>query len=209
VTAAEARAKAQALYVGKLADRMAKLKTLPVFDQLDQLVTSGGARGGLAGLVQRFERMYAAIPRREFGELVLGHGDLCFSNILYGKGAQIMKFIDPRGAADAAALYTDPYYDVAKLSHSALGMYDYVNNGMFSISVGPDLSLDLACDAADRTAEQQLFRQRLIDHGFDYRLTRLYEASLFLSMLPLHAEGPRKLAAFALNASRILDELES
>jgi hypothetical protein len=209
VPAAEAKVKARALYLGKLGDRMAMLKTLGVFDQLDRLVSSAGAPGGLAGLVERFERLYARMPGRHFGELVLGHGDLCFSNILYGKGAQIMKFIDPRGAGDPADLYTDPYYDVAKLSHSALGAYDYINNGMFTISVAADLSLDLECDMADRSAEQGIFRQRLADHGFDYALTRLYEASLFLSMLPLHAEGPRKLAAFALNASRILDELES
>jgi hypothetical protein len=209
VGVAAGRARASSVYLDKLTDRIAHLKSLPVFDQLDRLVAGAGTTGGIDGLVARFRKLYATITRRDFGELAFGHGDLCFSNILYGKSAQLMKFIDPRGASDATDLYTDPYYDVAKLSHSVLGLYDYINNGMFTISVAGDLSLNLACDMADRGAEQQIFRQRLAEHGYDYRLTRLYEASLFLSMLPLHAEGPRKLAAFALTAGRILDELES
>jgi hypothetical protein len=37
---------------------------------------------------------------------------------------------------------------------------------------------------------------------------RLGEASLFLSMLPLHIDYPNKVIAFMLKASQILDEVE-
>jgi len=207
---AEARRSAASLYLDKLDARMLQLKALPLFPQLDGLVSTLGITGGLAGLVKRFTVLYERLePRREYGDLVLGHGDLCFSNILYDKNTRVIKFIDPRGFAEGENPYADPYYDLAKLSHSIVGLYDYINNGLFTISLTGNLALDLQCDVADRRAEQGLFRQRLVANGFDFRLTRLYEASLFLSMLPLHSEGPRKLAAFTLTAARILDELES
>ena len=37
---------------------------------------------------------------------------------------------------------------------------------------------------------------------------RIYEASLFLSMLPLHMDNPHKVFAFILNAKNILEEIE-
>jgi hypothetical protein len=120
-----------------------------------------------------------------------------------------MKLIDPRGADTAVDLFTDLYYDLAKLSHSVLGNYDYINNGLFSVSVGSALDLELESETGDRSIEQELFRAKLTDCGFDERLTRLYEASLFLSMMPLHSDYPRKVVAFALTASRILDEVEA
>jgi hypothetical protein len=120
-----------------------------------------------------------------------------------------MKLIDPRGVDTAEDLFTDRYYDIAKLSHSILGGYDYINNGLFTISVARDLRLVLDVEQRDQSEEQNLFRQKLAEHDFDERLTRLYEASLFLSMLPLHADVPSKVAALALTADRILQELES
>jgi hypothetical protein len=49
-----------------------------------------------------------------------------------------------------------------------------------------------------------MFRERLKEHGYDERLVRLYEAGLFLSMLPLHAGAPRKLLGFVLTALNIM-----
>lgn len=209
-SAEEGASRAAELYVGKLDARIRALRELPTFSQLDALVSDHGVKAGIDGLVGRFKALYQGMSRRRrFDRLVLGHGDLCFSNILYDKRTRSMKFIDPRGFAEGEDPYTDEYYDVAKLSHSILGRYDYINNGLYTISVGDDLSMKLCCDAPDRQAEEQSFRDCLAAHGFDYGLTRLHEASLFLSMLPLHAENPRKLAAFALTARGILDELES
>ena len=51
------------------------------------------------------------------------------------------------------------------------------------------------------------FQERLEARGIDVYGVRLREASLFLSMLPLHNDDPRKVLAFVLNAIGILDEL--
>jgi len=45
-------------------------------------------------------------------------------------------------------------------------------------------------------------------YGIDLALIRLYELSLFLSMLPLHMDRPHKVFGFVLNAIAILDSLE-
>jgi len=57
------------------------------------------------------------------------HGDLCFSNILYGINPitedLILKMIDPRGVFGETKYFGDPYYDLAKISHSCNGGYEY------------------------------------------------------------------------------------
>ena len=54
----------------------------------------------------------------------------------------------------------------------------------------------------------ELFKQYLQKYGYDYKMVRLYEASLFLSMLPLHIDNPHKVFGFILNAINILKEIE-
>ena len=46
------------------------------------------------------------------------------------------------------------------------------------------------------------------ENGFDYVTVRLYEASLFLSMLPLHMDNVQKTFGFLLNGIKILKEVE-
>ena len=57
------------------------------------------------------------VARADETTLCIGHGDLCFSNMLYSKTTGLLKFIDPRGADKPSDLYMHSYYDVAKLSH--------------------------------------------------------------------------------------------
>lgn len=154
--------------------------------------------------MQMFER--AGAPRGK-PRLVIGHGDPCFSNILYSKTNQYLKLIDPRGAAGPDDLYTDPYYDVAKLSHSVLGRYDFINQYRFDVRIEDDLRPRLLIDKPPPEWAGRLFAERLEAAGFDLYATRLYEASLFISMLPLHMDWPLKVLAFALTADAILEGL--
>jgi hypothetical protein len=194
------------LYVEKVTSRTEALKALPAYTQLQPLLEC--ACGGIDRLVQRYLTLYERMRKRfPSGRLVIGHGDPCFSNILYSKANQCLKLIDPRGAATEAELYTDPYYDAAKLSHSVLGLYDFINQELFDISVGKDLKLDLTFEPRPLPWAASMFVGRLEAAGFDPVLTRLCEASLFISMLPLHVDHPSKVLAFAINADRILDVL--
>ncbi|WP_044559066.1 hypothetical protein [Azospirillum sp. B4] len=204
----EGRAVMDRLYRDKVVDRVALLKGLPAYRDLAPLLAR--AVGGVDALVERYLAAYEALRDRfPADRLVVGHGDLCFSNILYSKTTQLLRFIDPRGVESADELHTDPYYDVAKLSHSILGGYDFVNSGQYEVALDADLRLTLANNAGDRDWAQAQFRERLTPAGFDPLLVRLCEASLFISMAPLHIDVPKKILGFALTAQSILDEIET
>ena len=151
--------------------------------------------------------MTKAYPEKE-NCLVVGHGDLCFSNILYSREANLLKLIDPKGALEEADLYTDPYYDLAKLSHSICGCYDFFNSGLYQITMDRDMNIKLSIDT-DPEPYMDIFKKYLQEKGFSYTKVRLYEASLFLSMLPYHMDQPGKVFGFLLNAIRILEEVET
>lgn len=211
VSAEEGKAVAKELYIDKLMARMEELKKYKEYEQFDSMIKMGTAYDGIADVVSKYEKLYqklAAANNRSYHKLAVGHGDLCFSNILYSKEAEILKLIDPKGALKEDELYTDPYYDLAKLSHSICGCYDFFNSGLYDISIKRDLKLELTIDT-DNTSYKEIFKSYLQENGYDYALVRLYEASLFLSMLPYHMDQPGKVFGFLLNAIKILDEVET
>lgn len=196
----------EALYVRKVTERIAALKALPAYAELAPLLER--ACDGIDALLARYLEMFAKTRARlPADRLVIGHGDPCFSNILYSKTNQYLKLIDPRGAACETELYTDPLYDVAKLSHSVLGGYDFINQGRFHISVDEDLRPRLVLENPPPAWAAAMFASQLSAAGHDPKLVRLCEASLFISMLPLHMDRPLKVLGFALRGAAILDEL--
>ena len=199
---------AEALYVTKVEQRIEQLLTTETGRDLDQLLMAGTNTGGLRDLVTRYrELLDGEWARGADDEVAILHGDMCLSNILFDKRSHMLRLIDPRGAMREDELWGDRYYDVAKLSHSVLGGYDFINSELFEVVLGDELTLELRLDRPPPGSHERAFVQRVEAEGFDPVRMRLYEASLFLSMLPLHAEAPRKLAAFALTASGILDEV--
>lgn len=140
-------------------------------------------------------------------ELVIGHGDPCFANALYNKSTKTLKFIDPKGAIEEKELWTNAYYDVAKLSHSVCGRYDFFNNALFEIKIDSDFAYSLEIPF-ENSKYVKIFKRKVEENGFDYLTVRIYEASLFLSMLPLHIDNPHKVFGFILNVKNILEEIE-
>ena len=200
---------ADALYINKVNDRIADLKTLPDYAKIERLL-AGNTDITIDSLVNRYFTLKEKIESRNNypREMVIGHGDPCFANTLYNKSTQTLKFIDPKGASKEEDLWTNPYYDVAKLSHSVCGKYDFFNNGLFDIRIAEDFSYDLEIPF-DNTQYMKIFREKVQENGFDYLTVRIYEASLFLSMLPLHIDNPHKVFGFILNVDRILKEIEA
>lgn len=208
VAASEGQSVAQSLYLDKLQRRVDQLLEMPAGRDVDALLAQGGVPEGVHGLHQRYLKVYSRLcSRRRPTTLALTHGDLCFSNILYSQASQFLQLIDPRGADTVDELYSDEYYDLAKLSHSVLGSYDFINAGLFEVKHDDELALRLELQLPDVGELQARFAARLGDAGFDVDLVRLYETSLFLSMLPLHIDVPKKVLAFALRARDILDQL--
>lgn len=195
----------------KMNDRLEKFLTTDEGARIDAHLAAGGVRGGLSALQAQATPLIAAALNGFAGEaLAFSHGDPCLSNILFDSRIGLIRLIDPRGATvdDDALLH--PLYDIAKFSHSVCGGYDYVNNMLFSIEVGDDLVLEVQHHWGGPPAwVQAAFQARLADAGWDFDAVRAVEASLFLSMLPLHLDHPRKLLGFALIARDIITELEA
>ncbi len=209
VSREEYAADERALYVTKVKRRFDELKTKQEYAGIEKLLSAGTQYSSIDQIADRYFSLYERITGgRDFEPLLcVGHGDLCFSNILYNKEADILKLIDPRGALKEEELYMNPFYDICKLSHSVCGSYDYFNSGMFEISLSETNTLTLSIDS-DNERYIRIFKKKLSENGCDYRLIRLYEASLFLSMLPLHIDRRKKVLGFILNAVRIMDEVE-
>lgn len=204
----EYRKIADALYVKKVADRIAELKTLPKYEKIEKLLEIS-EEISIDKLVDKYFLLKDKIEARiDYPRIsVIGHGDPCFANTMYNKSTKTLKFIDPKGALTEEELWTNAYYDVAKLSHSVCGRYDFFNNALFDIRIDEDFSYSLEIPF-DNSKYIQIFKRKVEENGFDYLTVRIYEASLFLSMLPLHIDNPHKVFGFILNVNNILKEIE-
>lgn len=195
-------------FFGKVKERLLQLKSLPEYPSLEPYINS--RFGDIDSLFQRYYSLFDKYGRSQSSnELRIGHGDLCFSNILYSKTTGLMRFIDPRGANTEDELYVSPYYDLAKLSHSVCGNYDFINYGLCSLDLEKNLSVRLTLDNSSPLWAKNIFQNKLKEIGYNPVLIRLFEASLFLSMVPLHIDSPKKVIAFLINAEIILDEIET
>lgn len=194
------------LYVTKLKERIETLKKHKDFEKIN-----GYLKASDIDIEKLVEKYFELKKRRESKvnfdkKLVVGHGDPCFSNTLYSRYTKVMKFIDPKGAENESDLWTNPYYDIAKLSHSICGRYDLLNNHIYDIVLTDELKLKID-NINNYDKFKNLFRVKLESEGYDYIQVRIYEASLFLSMLPLHMDDPNKVLAFILNARDIIEEI--
>jgi len=143
-------------------------------------------------LLDRISKAYLHYrDERTVWNKTISHGDLCLSNILWIKEFNIIKFIDPRGAVSVKDIYMDEYYDLAKLSHSILGGYENI----------------LYNSKYKDKAVQDVFIDYLNRNNISINLLRVYEASLFLSMVPLHEENQKNVQGFLSKCDSILLEL--
>lgn len=202
-------AAADDLYAAKVVKRVEELKRLEQFKKIERLLEADSFADSLDAVLKKYFALKEKIEQKNEYECisVIGHGDPCFANTLYNKTTKTLKFIDPKGALSEEELWTNPYYDVAKLSHSICGRYDFFNNGLFDIKINEDFQCELNIDF-DNSNYINIFKTKLEQNGYDYLTVRIYEVSLFISMLPLHIDYPYKVLGFILNAAHILKEIE-
>jgi len=100
-------------------------------------------------------------------------------------------------------------YDLAKLAHSVLGLYDYIVADAFEIDDGTGLDFRLRIHAdEDVAAIQKLFAALPLLNGMTARHVAPITVLLFLSMLPLHQDAPRRQRAMLANALRLYEQME-
>jgi fructosamine-3-kinase len=136
------------------------------------------------------------------------HGDFCFSNILYDFRANRIKTIDPRGVDPYGELsiYGDIRYDIAKLSHSILGMYDLIVAEYHSTDIDWEVKkIEFILLDELKYKNTQVTFMKMVNKRYGLCALNLYamQLQLFLSMLPLHADDINRQNALFANAFRI------
>jgi len=142
--------------------------------------------------------------------LYIGHGDLCFNNILVEHISGTLKLIDPKAFfykdLDLFGLI-DPNYDLSKLNHSFRYLYDSVVNNLFSIDyISSDIQLKIFSPKEYNYINKQ-FKDIIINQNIDNELLRILTSNLFISMLPLHIDDEERLIVFSIIASVIFQDL--
>lgn len=150
---------------------------------------------------------------RERAVIGLSHGDLCLSNILFDSRTQRVKVIDPRGL-DYSGLnsnYGDLRYDFAKLTHSVVGLYDYIISDAYTLNVVDQANYtvyNFEIDVNDNLLNiQKLFKSLSFLNNISYLEVMPETILLFFSMLPLHADKPRRQMAFVANGLRLYSDM--
>lgn len=134
------------------------------------------------------------------------HGDLCFSNILFDSRAARIKVIDPRGMNydGKFSIYGDVKYDLAKLTHSVVGLYDFIISGYYKIEEQSNQSMEIVFDIDERIKKiQDDFINRFEVNNVTVKDVMPLVVLLFLSMLPLHSDRPDRQKAMFYNALRL------
>jgi hypothetical protein len=133
------------------------------------------------------------------------HGDLCLSNILYDSRMRAIRLIDPRGVDEDGLrmVYGSQLYDLAKLAHSILGLYDHIMAGQYELSVDSQ-SFSFRIFGADDVEEiQRVFRRHSFVPGLNVGAIEKTLPLLFISMLPLHSDSVGRQTALLANAMRL------
>lgn len=150
-------------------------------------------------------KMYLPKDTNNWSYSVL-HGDFCFSNILYDFRSNRVKTIDPRGTTHEGVitLYGDIRYDIAKLSHSIIGMYDWIIAGYYDVNIAnSNINFRIEENQLHKTIQQRFID--IIQREFSINAVTLMsmQIQLFLSMLPLHSDDKSRQKALFANAFRL------
>lgn len=145
--------------------------------------------------------------KQDFSPCII-HGDFCFSNILYDFVNQIIRLIDPRGSFGAKGIYGDPRYDMAKLRHSVAGMYDFIVSDLFEVREDKDGFQAVIFNMQNLNPVIENFDHKLIENGYNIQHIKLIEGLLFISMLPLHQDYPKRQLMMFLTGIVRLNEVK-
>ncbi len=168
----------------------------------EQLVVNGVELDGWPKLEARVR---AFIPKLLEGSVpCFIHGDLCFSNILYDPGSGILRLIDPRGRWGGEIGSGDQRYDIAKLRHSVVGMYDFIIARRYVLRRESAGCYSFQVRAPSRVAQVQAEFDALTAAIVSVETIKFIEGLLFMSMLPLHGDDwGRQQALFITGVVRL------
>jgi serine/threonine protein kinase len=130
------------------------------------------------------------------------HGDLCCSNILYNQKDKQIFLIDPRGSFGRKGIYGDQRYDMSKMRHSFSG-YDLIVQDRVTMkcsNFSMDFELPFGLENPEIAKRWDNVCKSMLEE------IRIIESLLFLSMLPLHQDNPRRQMMMYALGTKLLHE---
>jgi hypothetical protein len=206
---AEYQNKLREIFIDKTINRIKEFTDIPILGKLDLICSVNGYESAVSLGNLIIEAMRNVIEKIQDTDLVFSHGDLCFSNILYNKSLNNIKLVDPKGVLNSIdESYIPMYYDLAKLSHSFLGLYDLILYDYVETVFSEEAKIILKYYYDQKVIEtmSQQFNEFLHTLGYTYSYIRLFESSLFISMIPLHKDSNQRMIVQLLQAMNSYDE---
>lgn len=141
------------VYVKKTIERIGKVaNVIPYADSETFTVEGKKVMNLLHPSNQRYIGEIVRKVMRTKSDFRVIHGDPTFSNVLIEKTSGNAVFIDPRGYFGSLKIYGDPMYDYAKLYYSAIGNYDFFNQGRFLLRIdGREIRVHIESEGFERT----------------------------------------------------------
>lgn len=191
-----------ALYADKTYDRLETYAKHQGID-LDQPTRYNGVQlPSLRQIAKECIEQTLALPE----VLTVSHGDLCFSNIMFDSRSNGIKVIDPRGlnVKQELTIYGNQTYDLAKLCHSFIGLYDFIIADSFTLKKSEQLGVKLNFNVDNRLEEiQSSFMEAQLLPNVTNKQIIAPTILLFLSMILLHFDKPHRQEAMLANALRL------
>ena len=161
----------------------------------------------LPTILKTVENMVALIRPSAASDICIWHGDFHFANIFFDFRSQRVRVVDPRGMLPdgTVTMFGDARYDIAKLTHSVVGMYDFLMAGRYVLDRrgGYNIRLEFQPDAERDRFIREFSAYRIGPYACGGAEMTAMVALLFLSMLPLHDNDPDRQFALLANGLRL------
>ena len=196
------------IYLQKTFDRLDMMRNEPDFHSFfeNTITINGKEYRSLNEYLKMLPQLIEKLVVYTFtGQFNIIHGDLCFANILIEDTYDFIRVIDPRGKFGTFDIYGDTRYELAKLMHTLEGKYDFIIEDMFDIDViGNTIEYHVHKQIDNITnVFLDVFRES-IDN---IQAVRLIEATLFLSMIPLHSDYKQRQFAMLATGVMLLEQV--
>ncbi len=197
-------------YLTKTMARLEDFQCMTSSVHIDAPCTYAGK--ALPSMRRMVELCAEAIPDAAPADMSVWHGDFCFSNIFYDFRAHQIRTIDPRGRdfSGKPSIFGDRRYDVAKLAHSIVGRYDFIIAGHSRLVHGGrnDFNLELPANTYLEAIEDRFYQCEIGGYRMDEPWVMAMTITLFLSMLPLHADNDVRQMSLLANGLRLFAQMD-
>lgn len=197
------------MYIDKTIKRLDELREDKNFEAFfdNKIIINGKKYESIDYYIKHIPKLIEEFDVYNVKEFQLLHGDLCLSNILYSLNSNTIRVIDPRGEFGKFDIYGDIRYDLAKLSHSIQGKYDFIIEDLFELEANKtEINYMIYYNDGHKQIEE-LYMKELKKYTSNVCSIELIESLLFFSMIPLHKDYPNRQILMLATAVKLIDNI--